>query len=107
MPGMSKYIFIFTDDDMHKINDDYSIKIDLINSKLIMTDEKGIINKINNKLNELHYKLKIKYGNLNDELPEQKMTLRYLKGDAKVLEIGGNIGRNSLIIASILDNDKN
>ena len=38
----------------------------------------------------------------SEELPEQKMAVRYLTGNEKVLEIGGNIGRNSLIIASIL-----
>lgn len=35
------------------------------------------------------------------------MVVRYLTGDEKVLEIGGNIGRNSLIIASILKNNDN
>ena len=41
---------------------------------------------------------------MNDELPEQKMVARYLTGSEKVLEIGGNIGRNSLVIASIVEN---
>jgi FkbM family methyltransferase len=62
---------------------------------------------INDKINNLHSKLKIKYGSLNDELPEQKMVVQYLTGNEKVLEIGGNIGRNSLIIASILGNNNN
>ena len=44
---------------------------------------------------------------MKDELPEQKMVVRYLKGQEKVLEIGGNIGRNSLVIASILENSNN
>jgi len=35
------------------------------------------------------------------------MAVRYLNGNEKVLEIGGNIGRNSLVIASILENDAN
>ena len=35
------------------------------------------------------------------------MAVRYLTGNEKVLEIGGNIGRNSLIIASILENSNN
>lgn len=63
-------------------------------------------------IEEVHSRLKLKYGSFQDELPEQKMSLRYLTGNEKVLEIGGNIGRNSLIIASILNeylngNDKN
>ena len=49
----------------------------------------------------------IKYGSFKEEFPEQKMSVMYLKGHEKVLEIGGNIGRNSLIIASILENDAN
>jgi FkbM family methyltransferase len=47
----------------------------------------------------------IKYGYFNEEIPEQQMAVRFLKGHEKVLEIGGNIGRNSLVIASILTND--
>jgi len=35
------------------------------------------------------------------------MTFSILNKKNKVLEIGGNIGRNSLIIASLLENDKN
>jgi len=59
---------------------------------------------INNKLSNIHSKLKLKYGSFNEELPEQKMVIRYLTGKEKVLEIGSNIGRNSLIIASIINN---
>lgn len=64
-------------------------------------------NEIINKLNYLHSKLKIEYGSFDDEVPEQKMSIRYLKGNEKVLEIGGNIGRNSLIISSLLKNSNN
>ena len=35
------------------------------------------------------------------------MAVRYLRGKEKVLEIGGNIGRNSLVIASILEDSSN
>jgi FkbM family methyltransferase len=62
---------------------------------------------INNKLNAIQSKLQIKHGNFNQELPEQKMAVRYLTGNEKVLEIGGNIGRNSLIIGSILSSNNN
>ena len=42
-----------------------------------------------------------------EELPEQRMAVRYLTGTEKVLELGGNIGRNSLVIASILQDSQN
>jgi FkbM family methyltransferase len=35
-------------------------------------------------------------------MPEQKMIVRYLTGNEKVLELGGDIGHKSLIISSIL-----
>ena len=62
---------------------------------------------INTKLKDIHSKLKINYGYFNEEFPEQNMVINYLTGNEKVLEIGGNIGRNSLVIASILNNDNN
>lgn len=55
------------------------------------------------KLENIHNKLKIKYGSFKDEYPEQLMATRFLTGPEKVLEIGGNIGRNSMVIASILN----
>lgn len=59
------------------------------------------------KLNELHKRIQFKYGNIKDEYPEQLMSIKYLNKDAKVLEIGGNIGRNSIVISSILTDEKN
>jgi FkbM family methyltransferase len=57
------------------------------------------------RLNNIHSNLKLEFGSFRDEYPEQLMSVRYLKGHEKVLEIGGNIGRNSLIIASIINNN--
>ena len=59
------------------------------------------------KLSHLQNNLKLDFGTFMDEYPEQMMAIKYLKGDEKVLELGGNIGRNSLIIASILNNNNN
>jgi FkbM family methyltransferase len=54
-------------------------------------------------LHTLHKKLVLRYGTMNDELPEQRMAVRFLTNSSKVLEIGGNIGRNSLVIASLIE----
>jgi hypothetical protein len=75
----------------------------IIDNKITTTNE----TKVSNKLNKLHSALKIKHGKFNTELPEQKMSVRFLTGNEKVLEIGGNIGRNSLVISSILKDDNN
>lgn len=41
---------------------------------------------------------------MKKELPEQELLFRYIRGDAKVLEFGGNIGRSSIVISKLLDN---
>lgn len=55
------------------------------------------------QLQEIQSGLKLDGGTFDEEFPEQLMATRYLTGNEKVLEIGGNIGRNSLVIASILN----
>lgn len=59
------------------------------------------------KLEVLHQTLNIQFGSIKDEYPEQLMTMKYLDEDSVVLEIGGNIGRNSCVISSLLNDDKN
>jgi len=101
--GIKKNIIIEIDNEVTEYDDTNSIIINTKNNSIDITNEKGI----NDKINEIHRRLLINNGDLQDELPEQKMVVRYLKGDEKVLEIGGNIGRNSLVIASILNDDSN
>ena len=99
--GKSKKIFIIIDENVNEYDYFYTIKINTIDNTITTINEIDIIDKITN----IQSKLNIKYGTFYDELPEQKMVVRYLNGNEKVLEIGGNIGRNSLIISSILGNN--
>ena len=101
--GVLKQVFILNGDKLTAYDDLCTIKINLLNNTVTTTSE----NDITNRLANIHSTLKINYGSLNEELPEQKMVVRYLTGDERVLEIGGNIGRNSLVIASILKNSQN
>jgi FkbM family methyltransferase len=59
------------------------------------------------KLKSLHKRLRLYEGSFEDEYAEQIMAVRYVKPTARVLEIGGNIGRNSCVIASLLDDSRN
>lgn len=54
-------------------------------------------------LTYLHQTLRLIGGGMHDEYPEQLMVAKYLRSDATVLELGSNIGRNTLVISSILD----
>ncbi len=103
LPGVHKMIIIENDGIINDYDEYMEVKINTLDNVVNTTS----ISDINRKIATIHSKLKIKYGSLNDELPEQKMAVSYLSGNEKVLEIGGNIGRNSLVIASILTNNKN
>jgi len=62
---------------------------------------------IYNKLYNIHNKLKLINGSLNEEIPEQLIVIQYIKPNDKVLELGGNYGRLSCVIAHILKNNNN
>ena len=101
--GIVKKIIIIFNNNSTEYDHNMQIKINKINNLIttITNDD------INNTIKNIHSKLKLKYGSFDEELPEQKMVVRYLTGNEKILEIGGNIGRNSLIIASILQDNAN
>lgn len=112
--GIVKSIYIYNGSILIDIfNDTLNIYIDMQLEKVYINNIPEYIQNIfpnlktTIRLAEIHSKLTLKYGTFIDELPEQLMATRYLKGDEKVLEIGGNIGRNSLIIASILNEHNN
>lgn len=102
LPGEQKNIYISIDEKVYELSQP--------NTTVIVRDGQlgEIIDSetINSATVAIHSKLRLKYGVLNDELPEQKMVLRYFVGrrqsSLKVLEIGANIGRNTLMIASLL-----
>jgi len=93
---IEKKIFVIINLVEYEFDINCSIKIDVVN--LTVTSQKNALG----KLKELQNRLRINHGDFNNEVPEQKMAITYLNGNEKVLEIGGNIGRNSLIIASIV-----
>jgi len=100
--GISKKIFIF-DKKTNIFEYDVTITININ----VITEEITTDISLNEKLDNIQNKLQLKYASFKDELPEQKMAARYLTGNEKVLEIGSNIGRNSLIIGYILGQKNN
>lgn len=57
------------------------------------------------ELEEIHQNIEFRHGSLNDEYNEQLMVLNNLKGNEKILEIGGNIGRVSMVVSKLLQDD--
>ena len=111
VPSVVKSIFIKQDEELVEYGDTKAIYIDTNINKVFYDAVPDYIESIypdiDKKLEELQKSLTIKYGEFKDELPDQKMAMNYLTGNEKVLEIGGNIGRNSLIIASLLKEREN
>jgi FkbM family methyltransferase len=103
-PGILKRILISFDDKEFEIYDHFNeVNVDLSNNII----ETFNVKELDTKLKNIHSKLQFNNGSLIDELPQQKMIVRTFSGNEKVLEIGSNIGRNSLVIASILQNLEN
>ena len=102
LPGIVKKIYVTIGEFTTTCEQSHDVQINMRTGTVIKNVNDKRID-INSKMREIHSSLKIKYGGFHEELPEQKMAVRYLTGNEKVLELGGNIGRNTLVIARILN----
>jgi len=102
--GTHKFIFLYDASNNLLTYDD---KTDVLYN--INTNSDCNVNNINyaKKLDSIHKSLILKHGPFNYEYEEQLMSTRFLRGNEKVLEIGAYIGRNTLVIASILNDQTN
>ena len=102
--GTLKSIRIETSSTTHTYDHRANIKVHIKSEHILVKSYADPT--VENQLFSLHDKLTFHHGSLNDEFPEQCMVAHYFTGNETVLEIGGNIGRNSVIIASLVDNQK-
>ena len=110
-----KFIFIYLANEQYKIDDLHDIYIDMHTNKIYLSGMTNIPNHIvstfrikeKQKLYSIHNSLRLYNDTFVNELPEQLMALDNITGREKVLEIGANIGRNSLIIAHLLNKMNN
>ena len=58
-------------------------------------------------LDDIHSKIICHGGSIRDEYPEQLFTSVFIKPTDRVIELGANIGRNTLLISSILEDSAN
>jgi len=102
--GVQKNITIVkSDGEIIVYSDHVEININILDETITTLSDSDI----EEKIYHIHSKLQIKHGSFFEESVEQKMAVRTLMGNEKVLEIGGNIGRNSLIIGYILNQQNN
>ncbi len=118
--GILKHIVVIYDNKQYIFNSNQEIRItapytseqleSLVSNNNLKNwwNTKGkFLTDTNQKLNELHKRITFRYGHINDELVEQFMAISNLNENSKVLELGSNIGRNTILIATILNNSRN
>jgi len=102
--GILKSIFITNElGETIEYDNKKDVYINTLTNVITVRDE----DEMKKNLKEIHNTLKLEFGSFQDEYPEQIMAVSYLTGNEKVLEIGGNIGRNSVVISSILKKQNN
>lgn len=114
-PGILKHICIINDDGIYIEYSPNSVIVynivlqnnEIFNLKQWWHVESEKVIGFNNKLDLLHTRINLKYGSMKDEYPEQIMAIKFIKPSDIVLEIGGNVGRNTITIACILEKDEN
>lgn len=105
--GKRKHIFLHEKNVIREYDADTSVFIDTNDNQVYTYEIPFHISElyadecVEIKLASLHRSLSLRHGSFRDEDPEQRMAVRFLKGTEHVLEIGGNIGRNSLIISHL------
>jgi FkbM family methyltransferase len=112
--GELKQIYIVNSDVGQLTKHDHTkvVYIDTINNQLYEDGDvpehiQYVYGDIDTKLEIIHKNIQLKYGSMKDEFPEQKMAVRFLTGNERVMELGSNVGRNSMIIAHILKQKNN
>ena len=104
--GRLKSIFIknILTGNLDEFKDDNTIYVDLFENRAYTL---AGFQKPTDILEKIHKNVNIDFGNMGLEYQEQLMTCIFLTGNEKILEIGSNIGRNTLVIASILNSKNN
>ena len=110
--GKVKEITVINNQEVNVYDHTKTIFIDTLQGKIYENDDlpehiQYIFADPDQKLEMIHKRVQLKYGKMDDELPEQRIAVRYLTGNERVLELGSNVGRNSMVIAYILKQKNN
>jgi len=104
--GVEKYLKFYHEEKKGKIPAGVRVKLPFPLITTLWRNNKASLSTDEERLQFLHKHLILTQGSMRQEYPEQVMAIKYVRPEATVLELGGNIGRNSLIIASVLSNSK-
>lgn len=89
----------------HHYPADQEVRIAVPNIRTSWKQVQGQFQTPEEALSWIHQRICQPFGSLIQEYPEQLMTMKYLEPTATVLELGANIGRNTAVIATLLNDD--
>lgn len=103
-PGENKYITIYHIGQVYTVkNFRFPINVKNILNKRLLNNNQDI--DINDLFNEYYNNIILIGGIKFDEIPEMLFTISFVNKNDVVLEIGSNIGRNTMVIAGIVKNE--
>lgn len=94
-----------TEDEIREIGLESEIQADSPYSKRIVPPPPGLDTA--EQIDFYHAQLKCAGGDITHEMVEQWLVVDYLNPDAKVLELGSCIGRNTMMISCVLNDERN
>ena len=114
--GQAKFVKIFDDELNSRIfSSDQYIRLEWdcdFRNVPLLPKRAEFLEQLKNKTKKYTFEHNVEWVKNNagkyssDETYEQLMTLQFLRPDARVLELGGNVGRNSMLINDMLENKK-
>ena len=109
VPNQVNSVFVGYEDKVYEYPENVDVLVDFDKGSIRVLTENAEMYRDDAyyRLKRLHQTIQLEGGTMSEELPEQRMAMQYLKGSEKVLEIGGNVGRNSMIIATIMNDVSN
>ncbi len=114
-PGQEKTLVAVTDDGKHVVIPAGVEARITFTDEIARSAEKAPVERVRTRpewspeenIRHVHANVSFALGIMNDEMVEQRMAATFIPSTARVLEIGANIGRNSVLISSILEDPTN
>lgn len=108
LPGVVKQLIYVSDNDevtVYPAGVAVTLKYELNRRDGWRTEGAGLVS-VSERVAWLHRHVTLANATMLDEYPEQLMAMSYVRPDATVLELGANIGRNTITIATILNDER-
>ena len=93
----SDNVLLYTADNKTELYIDMDLN-EIFNKSNLTEKIKNIYPDPHEKLRSIHATMSFAFGKIEDEYPEQVLATEFLTGNETILELGANIGRNTLVM---------